>query len=197
MDHELPGSIVSRVDLRTFLQEDLAANGLERWRWDSPRRHPTVHYLRLLRRVEYLLAQQGLWARARRFVVRARLQKAGLRTGISLPPGVAGPGLSLPHYGTLVINKRARIGSHCHIHPNVTVGVARGGVPAIGRRVYIGPGAVLYGAITVGDDAAIGANSVVGRDVPAGKTVAGAPARVISQHGSASLMPVRLQPSTT
>ena len=51
--------------------------------------------------------------------------------------------------------------------------------PVIGDRVFIGTGAKVLGAITVGDDARIGANAVVIEDVPAGATVVGAPARVV------------------
>ncbi|KQN79921.1 maltose acetyltransferase [Sphingomonas sp. Leaf67] len=48
----------------------------------------------------------------------------------------------------------------------------------IGANVWIGGGALLLPGITVGEDAIIGAGSVVTRDVPAGATVAGNPARV-------------------
>ena len=48
----------------------------------------------------------------------------------------------------------------------------------IGANVWIGGGALLLPGITVGDDAIIGAGSVVTRDVPAGATVVGNPARV-------------------
>lgn len=48
----------------------------------------------------------------------------------------------------------------------------------IGRNVWIGGGALLMPGVTVGDDAVIGAGSVVTRDVPAGRTVVGNPARV-------------------
>ena len=47
----------------------------------------------------------------------------------------------------------------------------------IGRNVWIGAGAILLPGVTVGDDALIGAGSVVTRDVPAGATVVGSPAR--------------------
>jgi maltose O-acetyltransferase len=47
----------------------------------------------------------------------------------------------------------------------------------IGRNVWIGGGAILLPGITVGDDAVIGAGSVVTRDVTSGATVAGNPAR--------------------
>jgi len=47
----------------------------------------------------------------------------------------------------------------------------------IGRNVWIGGGAIILPGVTVGDDALIGAGSVVTRDVPAGATVVGNPAR--------------------
>jgi maltose O-acetyltransferase len=49
----------------------------------------------------------------------------------------------------------------------------------IGRNCWIGGGAILLPGVTVGDDAIIGAGSVVTRNVPAGATVAGNPARVL------------------
>lgn len=49
----------------------------------------------------------------------------------------------------------------------------------IGRNVWIGGGALIMPGVTVGDDAIIGAGSVVTRDVPAGATVVGNPARVL------------------
>ena len=53
----------------------------------------------------------------------------------------------------------------------------------VGRNVWIGGGAILLPGVTVGDDAIIGAGAVVTRDVPAGATVAGNPARVVRQPG--------------
>jgi maltose O-acetyltransferase len=53
------------------------------------------------------------------------------------------------------------------------------GVPiTIGRNVWIGGGAIILPGVTIGDDALLGAGSVVTRDVPAGATVVGNPARV-------------------
>lgn len=49
----------------------------------------------------------------------------------------------------------------------------------IGRNVWIGGGALIMPGVTVGDDALIGAGAVVTRDVPAGATVAGNPARIM------------------
>ena len=48
----------------------------------------------------------------------------------------------------------------------------------IGRNVWVGGGAIILPGVTIGDDAIVGAGSVVTRDVPAGATVVGNPARV-------------------
>jgi serine acetyltransferase len=52
-------------------------------------------------------------------------------------------------------------------------------LPIIGDRVDIGVGSCILGAVTVGDGAMIGANSVVVHDVPSEATAVGAPARVV------------------
>jgi maltose O-acetyltransferase len=60
-------------------------------------------------------------------------------------------------------------------------GLENGRPVAIGRNVWIGGGAIILPGVTVGDDAVIGAGSVVTRDVPAGAIVAGNPARVLKR----------------
>ncbi len=108
--------------------------------------------------------------------------------GISYKSEIGG-GLYLPHYGGINVSEVARIGTNCNLSQLVTIGVSRrgehAGVPIIGDEVYIGPGAVIFGAITVGDHAAVGANCVVTKDVPESAVMAGVPGKVISYEGSA------------
>lgn len=118
-----------------------------------------------------------------------RLHQMSIQFGITLPmEAEVGPGFYIGHFGGIVIHQAVRIGRDCNISQGVTIGLAsRGpyfGTPTLGDRVYIGPGAKIFGNIRIGDDAAIGANAVVTRDVPAGTTVVGMPARVINQEGS-------------
>jgi serine O-acetyltransferase len=100
-----------------------------------------------------------------------------------------GPGLLIPHRGTIVIGA-VRIGRCCNIAQGVTIGrstlndAAQADTPTLGDRVWVGPGAVVAGPVHVGDDAAIGANSVPMRDVPARAVVVGIPARPVSDRGS-------------
>lgn len=97
------------------------------------------------------------------------------------------------HQGGIVITSGAKIGDSCIIRQGVTLGIKsskqRYGAPSLGRHVEVGAGAVILGGVVVGDNATIGANAVVTRDVPAGATVVGVPAvqvkpQVQSHHGS-------------
>lgn len=109
--------------------------------------------------------------------------------GIELPYSVhLGRRTAIHHQGAVVINGRCSIGDDCIVRHSVTIGVRYIDrpleVPTIGNRVNIGVGAVILGGITVGDDAQIGANTVVLEEVPAGATVVGNPARVISREAT-------------
>ena len=148
------------------------------------------------------LSQEGLWVtviyRIRhrlnadppvpgRLVFRALLYPLAkflkLLVGASLnPAGIIGPRFRLVHGGSVFLGGKMVMGSDCRVFHEVTIGPSALNsmdYPVIGDRVWIFPGAKIIGGITVGDDAVIGANSVVTRDVPPATVVAGNPARVI------------------
>ncbi len=116
-------------------------------------------------------------------------KKSKLRaiTGIDLQEGCAGAGLHIAH-GKIVVQHEVKIGAHCKILSDVTIGINGrkdvSGVPTIGNNVFIGTGARIIGPITIGDNAVIGANAVVISDVEPGVTVAGIPAKKVSERGS-------------
>ncbi len=84
----------------------------------------------------------------------------------------------------VVIHERSRIGEHCVISQQVTIGGRAGhrNPPRAGSRVYVGAGAKIIGDIEIGDDCVIGANAVVIQSVPRRSVVAGIPARVIKSN---------------
>jgi serine O-acetyltransferase len=93
-------------------------------------------------------------------------------------PVVMAPGVYLVH-GQVVIDGLTEIGEGTRIAPFVTLGLRAGVIvgPTVGRNVHIGTGSRVIGAITIGDGAIIGANSVVVRNVDPRTTVAGVPAK--------------------
>lgn len=99
------------------------------------------------------------------FYLRYKFRKISMKLGFSIPINVFGPGLCIVHYGTIVINRNARIGSNCRIHACVNIGASGGkkGAPQIGNNVYIAPGAKIYGNIVIANNIAIGANAVVNK----------------------------------
>jgi serine O-acetyltransferase len=154
------------------------------------------------------LMSQGLWATAAyrwnhyaRHRVRSRplavlphtFHRAVMAlTGIHIDAEAhIGGGLAFAHGGHVVIGP-VRIGRNCDIYQGVTLGAAmslddrhsRPGAPTLGDRVWVGPGAVVAGDVTVGDDAAVSAISLVARDVPPRGVVLGVPARLVSRRGS-------------
>lgn len=110
--------------------------------------------------------------------------------GIQIPyETTIGTGLYIGHFGGIVVNDHAVIGHNCNLSHGVTIGQAnrgaRKGCPDIGNRVYIGPGAKIIGAVTIGSNVAIGANCVVTNDIPDNAVVVGIPGSIISFNGSA------------
>jgi serine O-acetyltransferase len=101
----------------------------------------------------------------------------------SIPASVIiGKGTFFSHRGmSVVLHKNCVIGDNCIIGTCVTLGGKGKGIegaPIIGDRVVVSTGAKLLGGINIGDDAVIGANSVVLHDVPKGMTAVGIPARI-------------------
>jgi serine O-acetyltransferase len=92
-----------------------------------------------------------------------------------------GPGFVLIHSQGVVINGSVRGGAHVYLEHQVTIGAEKGVSPVLGNRVFVGAGAKIVGPVTIGDGARVGANAVVVKDVPAGATVGGVPARILRE----------------
>jgi serine O-acetyltransferase len=177
--------ITSKRDLRTFLEADLRSLGVSnRHKWLML--NEIVTFQVRLRRLEYAIncsknPVTKLW---RRLLYR----RISIKLGISISPNTIGPGLSIAHRGTIVVNGGARIGANCRMHTGVNIGTAAGkddAAPAIGDNCYIGPGAKIFGSIEIASNSVIGANAVVNKSfTEEGQTIAGVPAKVISNKSS-------------
>lgn len=104
-------------------------------------------------------------------------------TGIEIHPGAAlGRRLFIDHGMGVVIGETSEVGNDVVLFHGTTLGgrtMSKGKRhPTVGDRVVIGAGAKVLGPISIGDDAQIGANAVVVKDVPAGTVAVGVPGRV-------------------
>ena len=127
------------------------------------------------------------------FIARLIMYFARIFTGIEIHPAAKiGKKFFMDHGLGIVIGETTEIGENVTIYQGVTLGGIMPSIesdtqrnqkrhPTIGNNVIIGSGAQILGSIKVGDNARIGANSVVTKDVPPNVTVAGVPAREFSR----------------
>ena len=147
--------------------------------------YPGFH-ARQLHRLAYALRQQGVPVLPR---VISHLNR--LFTGIEIHPGAKiADGLFIDHGMGVVIGETAEIGENCHLYQGVTLGGTSTKRdkrhPTLKANVSVGAGAKLIGAITVGENASIGAGSVVVTNVPANATVVGVPGHIVSYRDPGS-----------
>lgn len=151
-----------------------------------PERFYTKRYLHFLRTEEYYTFKRPQKLLA--YWYKGRKNRLGARLGIIISAGCFDEGLQLEHYGSVIVNPKARIGKNCIIHGNCCIG-SNGGYPdyspVIGDNVDIGQGAQIIGGIRIADNVRIGAGAVVVKDVlKPGVTVVGVPAHEVDTHST-------------
>ncbi len=110
--------------------------------------------------------------------------------GIHIPRSTQiGEGLYIGHFGNITISDGTKIGKNVNLSQQITIGTSgngeKNGCPTIGDNVYIAPGAKLFGKISVGNNAKIGANAVIFKDIPENAIVALSPGfQILSYKGN-------------
>lgn len=140
-------------------------------------------FQKTLRKLEYYqnCRNYGLF-KIYKLYIHYKFKKISIKLGFSIPINVFGPGLSIVHYGTIVVNSASSIGANCRMHAGVNIGASGGKkeAPQLGDNIYIAPGAKIYGNIKIANNCAIGANAVVHKSFEEeGIMIAGNPAKKI------------------
>jgi len=141
-------------------------------------------FQRLLRKAEYYknVKKSGIINKLIYLLVKLKYRKLSVKLCFTIPENVFGPGLAIVHYGTIVVNQHAKIGSNCRIHVGTNIGASGGTnkAPQIGDNVYIAPGVKIFGDVKIPNNTAIGANSVVNKSfTEENMLIAGVPAKII------------------
>ncbi len=166
-----------REDIACVFDRDPAARNT----WEVLTCYPGVHALVLHRFAHWL------WRHGLKWLARAVSHFGRFLTGIEIHPGATiGRRFFIDHGMGVVIGETAEIGDDCTLYHGVTLGGTSWNAgkrhPTLGAGVVIGAGAKVLGPITLGEGAKIGSNAVVVRDVPAGATAVGIPARIIESE---------------
>ncbi len=143
--------------------------------------YPGVHAI-LAHRISH-----RLWRAEWRFTARVISSLTRMFTAIDIHPGATiGRRFFIDHGTGVVIGETAEVGNDVTLYHGVTLGGTTWNKgkrhPTLGDNVLIGAGAKVLGAITLGDGARVGANSVVNKDVPAGRTVVGIPGKIVRER---------------
>lgn len=166
-----------REDIQTVFAKDPAARSVAEILFCYPGLH-AVWFHRLA---------SFLWRHRLKFLGRLVSQTGRFLTAIEIHPGATiGRRFFIDHGAGVVIGETSEIGDDVLMYQGVVLGgtsLKKGKRhPTIGNDVVIGTGAVVLGAITVGDGAKIGSGSVVVRSVPPEATVVGIPGRIVEDH---------------
>lgn len=142
--------------------------------------YPGIHAL-IMHRVAH-----SLWQDECKFIARFVAYGSRALTGIEIHPAAKiGKRLFIDHGMGVVIGETAEIGDDVTLYHGVTLGGVSWNEgkrhPTLENGVVVGAGAKVLGGFTVGANAKIGSNAVVVKPVPAGVTMVGSAARMITQ----------------
>jgi serine O-acetyltransferase len=163
-----------REDVACVFDRDPAARNAFEVMTTYPGLHAILHYR----------IANWLWRHGFKWLSRFISAISRWMTGIEIHPGATiGRRFFIDHGMGVVIGETAEIGDDCTLYHGVTLGGTSWNKgkrhPTLHAGVVVGAGAKVLGPIVVGENARIGSNAVVTKEVPSGATVVGIPGRIV------------------
>lgn len=145
----------------------------------------SFRYLKSMRHYEYHINNKGIFHKVMALYYKIKTSRLGMKYNLYISPNTCGYGLRILHiFGGGHILNVDKVGNYCSFNANVILGTnGSNAKPKLGNNVNIGPGAKVFGDITIGDDVFIAANAVVTKSIPNNVIVGGVPAKIIRNKG--------------
>lgn len=180
--------IITKDDLKYFISEDAKSNhmkcnyfkylicliyGLEFAH--------SFRYLKSMRHYEYHINNKGVYHKIMALYYKFKTSRLGMKYNIYITPNTCGYGLRILHlFGGGHILNVDKVGNYCSFNANVVLGTNGSNLkPKLGDNVDIGPGAKVFGDITIGNNVFIAANAVVTKAFASNVIIGGVPAKII------------------
>ena len=168
-----------REDIGVVFERDPAARNA----WEVLTCYPGLHAVSLHR------LSHRLWNAGFKWLARFVSHLGRWLTGIEIHPGAQiGRRFFIDHGMGVVIGETSEIGDDCTLYHGVTLGGTTWNKgkrhPTLDANVVVGAGAKILGPVKIGANAKVGSNAVVVKDVPAGTTAVGIPARILEEPAS-------------
>ena len=130
--------IRSKQEYKLYIAADLAAHYVTRYRWWFRFNRPLIHFQWTLRKAEYYEnCRKDIFGRIYLIRLKFKLMRISTNLGFTISRHVFGPGLSIAHWGSIVVHPDVRVGNNCRIHSAVNIGVSNGKCTTIGNNVLL------------------------------------------------------------
>ncbi len=171
-----------KEDIKTVFARDPAARNI----FEVLTSYPGLHAIWMHRIAHFL------WIHGEKTLARIISHLTRFFTGIEIHPGARiGRRFFIDHGMGVVIGETAEIGDDVLVYQGVVLGGTtlekKKRHPTLHNQVVVGAGAIVLGAIEIGEGSRIGAGSVVIKPVPPGSTVVGVPGRVVGEKREAKI----------
>lgn len=168
--------ISSKEDYYKYLEADRMANGFKK-----NSQNVIWKFIKSLRRLEYAKnCYTGIKAKILVHIYKYLWRHYSIKTGLSIYPNSFAEGLTIYHYGCIIVNGSVKAGKNVTLQGGVNIAEN----VTIGDNCYLAPGVKIAKNVSIPENCVIGYNAVVLKNLSeANSTYAGVPAKLLNHNG--------------